>query len=74
MPAVKSQPPAEALDPEVPPQKEPFDPQRSTFPLDMERIQSGGLKDDPTESGEPVKNKYPFRNLHGGRSKGGTPE
>lgn len=46
----------------------PFAPQRSTFPIDVERVQSGGLDDDPTDSGEPVRNKYPFKNLKGGRS------
>ena len=32
-----------------------------------ERVQSGGLADDPTVSGAPVKNRYPFANLKGGR-------
>ena len=40
---------------------------RSTFPVDMERVQSGGLDDDPTESGEPVKNRHSYTNLKGGR-------
>jgi len=40
---------------------------RSTFQTDMERIQSGGLDDDPTASGEPVRNRQSFKNLKGGR-------
>ena len=35
--------------------------------LREERIASGGLSDDPTESGEPVKNRKSFANLKGGR-------
>ena len=35
--------------------------------LKEERIASGGLSDDPTESGEPVKNRKSFSNLKGGR-------
>jgi hypothetical protein len=67
MSAVKSQPPAETLDSDVAPITSPFKPVRSTFPLDMERVQSGGLSDDPTESGAPVENTKPFKNLTGGR-------
>jgi len=67
MPAVKSQPPAETLDPQVPEPTNPFKMTRDTFPLEMERVQSGGLSDDPTESGAPVENTKPFKNLQGGR-------
>ena len=35
--------------------------------LREERIASGGLSDDPTESGEPVKNRKSFAKLSGGR-------
>lgn len=45
----------------------PYNPKRSTFTIDMDRIQSGGLSDDPTESGAPVINSTPFKNLTGGR-------
>jgi hypothetical protein len=45
----------------------PFAPMRSTFQSDMDRVQSGGLDDDPTDSGEPVRNRRSFRNLKGGR-------
>jgi len=31
------------------------------------RASSGGLDDDPTDSGAPVKNRVPHRNLSGGR-------
>ena len=31
------------------------------------RVSSGGLDDDPTDSGAPVKNRMPFKNLSGGR-------
>ena len=31
------------------------------------RVSSGGLDDDPTDSGAPVKNRVPFKNLTGGR-------
>lgn len=31
------------------------------------RSASGGLDDDPTDSGEPVKNRHSFANLKGGR-------
>lgn len=48
-------------------QTSPFAPQRSTFPIDIERVQSGGLDDDPSDSGDPVKNRYPFKNLKGNR-------
>lgn len=41
----------------------PFPVRRSTFPVDMERVQSGGLEDDPTDSGDPVRNHKPFKNL-----------
>jgi len=55
------------------PEGDPFMPteaisiKRSTFASDMERIQSGGLDDDPTDSGDPVLNKTPYANLKGGR-------
>lgn len=29
--------------------------------LDQQRVSSGGLADDPTESGEPVKNRHSFK-------------
>jgi hypothetical protein len=35
--------------------------------LREERISNGGLTDDPTDSGAPVKNRLPFKNLSGGR-------
>jgi hypothetical protein len=35
--------------------------------LTEERRESGGLSDDPTESGEPVKNRRSYANLTGGR-------
>ena len=31
------------------------------------RVSSGGLDDDPTDSGAPVKNRMPFKKLSGGR-------
>ena len=31
------------------------------------RIASGGLDDDPSDSGAPVKNRHSFANLKGGR-------
>ena len=31
------------------------------------RKESGGLDDDPTDSGSPVMNRLPFKNLSGGR-------
>jgi hypothetical protein len=31
------------------------------------RIASGGLDDDPTDSGAPVKNRHSYANLKGGR-------
>ena len=31
------------------------------------RVSNGGLEDDPTDSGAPVKNRVPFKNLTGGR-------
>lgn len=37
----------------------------SLYPQE-DRIQSGSLKDDPTESGAPVKNRRSFKNLKGG--------
>lgn len=45
----------------------PFTVKRSTFPVDLARVQSGGLDDDPTDSGAPVENTTPFKNLKGGR-------
>jgi hypothetical protein len=35
--------------------------------LAHERIESGGLSDDPTESGAPVVDTHPCANLTGGR-------
>jgi len=35
--------------------------------LPEDRRQSGGLSDDPTESGEPVRNRHPHGPLTGGR-------
>lgn len=35
--------------------------------LQHERLSSGGLDDDPTDSGAPVKNRHSFTNLSGGR-------
>lgn len=35
--------------------------------LQEARAASGGLDDDPTESGEPVKNRHSFANLKGNR-------
>ena len=35
--------------------------------LAQQRNASGGLSDDPTASGSPVKNRKSFRNLRGGR-------
>lgn len=32
-----------------------------------ERLASGGLDDDPTDSGAPVRNRKSFTNLKGGR-------
>jgi hypothetical protein len=31
------------------------------------RLASGGLDDDPTDSGAPVKNRHSYANLKGGR-------
>lgn len=31
------------------------------------RAENGGLEDDPTDSGAPVKNRVPYKNLQGGR-------
>lgn len=36
------------------------------LPIERERISSGGLADDPTESGEPVRNPKPFGKLSEG--------
>jgi hypothetical protein len=41
--------------------------ERSTALLDLDRAQSGGLDDDPTDSGDPVRNRRSFKNLTGGR-------
>lgn len=41
--------------------------ERSTYQLDMDRVASGGLDDDPTDSGDPVRNRRSFTNLTGGR-------
>lgn len=35
--------------------------------LKQNRAASGGLDDDPTDSGAPVKNRRSFQNLTGGR-------
>ena len=67
MSAVKSQKPADVLDTVVAMPTSPYKPLRDTFPTDMDRIQSGGLSDDPTESGAPVQNRKSFKNLTGGR-------
>lgn len=46
----------------------PYAPQRlNTGIAEMERAQSGGLSDDPTESGAPVVDPKPYKNLTGGR-------
>lgn len=70
MPTAGKQNPARTLDgaPEV--QKSPFAPtvpRSDSFYLEAERIQSGGLDDDPTDSGDPVKNRRSFSKLKGGR-------
>lgn len=59
--------PGSTLDgnPEV--QVTPFKESRTQFALPFEREQNGNLSDDPTESGEPVVNVKPFKNLRGGR-------
>ncbi len=36
------------------------------MPIERERISGGGLADDPTESGEPVRNPKPFGKLSEG--------
>lgn len=36
------------------------------LPIERERLNSGGLSDDPTESGEPVRNPKPFGKLSEG--------
>lgn len=40
---------------------------RSERYLEQARLGSGGLDDDPTDSGAPVKNRRSFTNLSGGR-------
>ena len=40
---------------------------RSSRYLQQERIASGSLDDDPTDSGEPVRNRRSFTGLKGGR-------
>ena len=45
----------------------PVEPRSDGFYLEAERIQSGGLDDDPTDSGDPVKNRRSFTKLKGGR-------
>ena len=59
MAAAKSQPGAASPD-TVPVPSEVYVPVRINFPLEVERQQSGGLLDDPTESGEPVRDKESF--------------
>lgn len=58
--------------PRIDPVDDPADPiVRDDYPAlgrrdryqDHERAASGGLSDDPTESGNPVRNKQPFKNL-----------
>lgn len=49
----------------------PAEPTQATrsdkYYLEAERIQSGSLQDDPTESGAPVKNRKSFKALKGNR-------
>lgn len=40
---------------------------RSERYLQQARLSSGGLDDDPTDSGAPVKNRRSFTNLSGGK-------
>jgi hypothetical protein len=40
---------------------------RGSEVLKANRIANGGIDDDPTDSGDPVRNKTPFKNLTGGR-------
>ena len=47
-------------------EREVRDPGDATY-LTEARRESGGLDDDPTDSGAPVKNRLPFKNLTGGR-------
>jgi hypothetical protein len=39
----------------------------STYPMPFAREENGGLTDDPTESGAPVRDRIPFAGLKGGR-------
>ena len=59
--------PSRGLDGVSQDESKPFVPQRTTALIDMERAQSGGLDDDPTDSGMPVKNRRSYANLKGGR-------
>jgi hypothetical protein len=68
MAASKGPPQSQTLDGHPSDPTSPYVPMRqNTFASDMERIQSGGLSDDPTESGAPVVDSTPFKNLTGGR-------
>lgn len=40
---------------------------RGSEVLKSNRIANGSLDDDPTDSGDPVRNKTPFKGLTGGR-------
>lgn len=50
-----------------------YAPRRSDFILEQQRISSGGLSDDPTESGAPVRNPKPYKGLRGGRNNAKPP-
>jgi len=41
--------------------EEEFVRQMDTKVLEQQRKSSGGLSDDPTQSGEPVRNRYSFK-------------
>lgn len=56
--------PARTLDGKPHVQSEPWREQREgvgSFPANFERVASGGLTDDPTESGDPVRNRNPIK-------------
>jgi len=42
------------------PNREPFRQERSDWLGRLQRTSSGGLEDDPTESGEPVRDRKSF--------------
>lgn len=65
--AAKNSQQARTLDGDPSHQESPFAPTRSVFPQQFERIASGGLDDDPSDSGNPVKNRVSFKDLKGGR-------